>query len=670
MTSPGTMDVFSLRDFVVEEYERFATSFTTIHAADLREKVEAIYDQNRYWPEPLIQVNPNYKRTKTVAALEADGSLAPGCADIFPLQLFEHQREAIALANQGKSYVVTTGTGSGKSLCFFIPIVSAILAEKAKAPDGKKRTRAIVIYPMNALANSQREELEKYLGKPETAAVTFERYTGQESRADRERVRDNPPDILLTNFMMLELLMTRQDEIDQKVIGNCEGLRFLVLDELHTYRGRQGADVALLVRRIRERLSNRLQCVGTSATMKSEGSAGERNKVVAEVASRLFAADIKVDHVVGETLERLTTRELNRESIRPMLGAAIDAGVASDLSDAALAGHPLAIWVETVLGMNSTELNRAWHRAPPLTVTEAGALLAEDADRPADQCERVLRAFLLVAGSPERDRVPGSTSDRPFFPFKLHQFISGAGHAFATLEAPGTRSVTVEGQQFLPSAATEKRLYATHFCRHCGQEYHPVRIVTEGDTVVWARDIDDALPPLRAGILGSKAKDELAAESLEAARDRQRATLAIIETWFNQVINQLVGGESEGTLRLDGHGLHANVLADGDRSTVAINALKVAAFDIAVMAASVGGRGSLPGFLMHDSPREADLSVDIYERLFLLVRSLEGEVAGSAPFQYIITTTTPPPKRLQQEPWLVAELSGLDPENRLLRRSL
>lgn len=513
--STGTMDVFSLRDFVVEEYERFATSFTTIHAADLRKKVEAIYDQNRYWPEPLIQVNPNYKRTKTVAALEADGSLTKGCADIFRLQLFEHQREAIALANQGKSYVVTTGTGSGKSLCFFIPIVSAILAEKAAHPDGKKRTRAIVIYPMNALANSQREELEKYLGKPETAAVTFERYTGQESRADRERVRDNPPDILLTNFMMLELLMTRQDEIDQKVIGNCEGLRFLVLDELHTYRGRQGADVALLVRRIRERLSNKLQCVGTSATMKSEGSADERNKVVADVASRLFAARITESEVVGETLERLTTRELNRESIRPMLGAAIDAGVASDLSDAALAGHPLAIWVETVLGMNSTELNRAWHRAPPLTVTEAGALLAKDADLPADQCERVLRAFLLVAGSPERDRVPGSTSDRPFFPFKLHQFISGAGHAFATLEAPGTRSVTVEGQQFLPGAATEKRLYATHFCRHCGQEYHPVRIVTEGDTVVWARDIDDALPPSESGDgVGNEGNEDISAEKV------------------------------------------------------------------------------------------------------------------------------------------------------------
>ncbi len=84
--------------------------------------------------------------------------------------------------------------------------------------------------------------------------------------------------------MMLELLMTRQDELDRKVIGNCVGLRFLVLDELHTYRGRQGADVALLVRRVRERLApDTLQCIGTSATMASEGSVRNKQEVVASV---------------------------------------------------------------------------------------------------------------------------------------------------------------------------------------------------------------------------------------------------------------------------------------------------------------------------------------------------------------------------------------------------
>jgi hypothetical protein len=70
------------------------------------------------------------------------------------------------------------------------------------------------------------------------------RYTGQESEEQRRQIATNPPDILLTNCMMFELLLTRQDEVDRTVIGNARGLKFIVLDELHTYRGRQGADVS------------------------------------------------------------------------------------------------------------------------------------------------------------------------------------------------------------------------------------------------------------------------------------------------------------------------------------------------------------------------------------------------------------------------------------------
>jgi hypothetical protein len=97
---------------------------------------------------------------------------------------------------------------------------------------------------------------------------------------------------------------------------------------------------------------------------------------------------------------------------------------------------------------------------------------------------------------PERDRVLGSTKSQSFFAFKLHQFISGAGHAFATLEPLGRRSVTVEGQQFYPEPPGDKRLYSTHFCRECGQEYHPVRLVTDdGRRMALARTIDDAAMP-------------------------------------------------------------------------------------------------------------------------------------------------------------------------------
>ena len=126
----------------------------------------------------------------------------------------------IAKAAHRHSFVVTTGTGSGKSLCFFVPIIDASIRARAKGEE--RRTRAIVIYPMNALANSQMKELEKFIDQAELSddlRPTFARYTGQESQEERERIREAKPDILLTNFMMLELLMTRQNALDRAVIA-------------------------------------------------------------------------------------------------------------------------------------------------------------------------------------------------------------------------------------------------------------------------------------------------------------------------------------------------------------------------------------------------------------------------------------------------------------------
>src|SRR5579863_9318335 len=105
---------------------------------------------------------------------------------------------------------------------------------------------------------------------------------------------------------MLELILTRSNE---RRLLSTPTLRFLVLDELHTYRGRQGADVALLVRRVRERLSpENLQCIGTSATMASEGTARNKQEVVAGVASKLFSTTVDPSHVIVEELERVTEK--------------------------------------------------------------------------------------------------------------------------------------------------------------------------------------------------------------------------------------------------------------------------------------------------------------------------------------------------------------------------
>ncbi|MBI5780609.1 MAG: DEAD/DEAH box helicase [Rhodocyclales bacterium] len=488
------MDVFSLRESLVQDYSNFARSFTPIFADDLRKGVDEVYNGNRFWPEPLIQINPRFKPGKSITEHIAAGELHPETQRIFqvngePLRLHLHQTEAIALARAGRSYVVTTGTGSGKSLCFFIPIVDAIL--RAKAEDPTARTRAIIIYPMNALANSQLEELQKFLPGP-NPPVTFARYTGQEREEVREQIRNKRPDILLTNFMMLELLLTRQDDLDRGIIENCADLRFLVLDELHTYRGRQGADVALLVRRVRQRLqAERLLCIGTSATMASEGSQEEKNRVVAEVATKLFDTAIAPGDVITETLERATDPMQTADSVQGALEQAIAAGNFDRLSDAQLHVHPLAIWVETTLGLDFRDGKPV--RAKPLTVDEAADKLAAASGLDRQRCLSALQAFLLATSLPESARVSKqNASSKPFFAFKLHQFLSGAATAYVTLEPPGTRAVVLDGQQYLPGSEDLKRLYPTYFCRDCGQEYHGVRIRSDGRvSVMLPRDIDD-----------------------------------------------------------------------------------------------------------------------------------------------------------------------------------
>ncbi len=469
------MDVFEFRNKVVSEYENFSRSFSEINAPDIKNFVYSKYEDGHFWPAPLVQLNPNFVQGSTVEQLVIDGELDPECATIFragkseddsgiTLTLHQHQEDAIEVAHRGESYVLTTGTGSGKSLSYFIPIVDAVLKEKRKDPKTKK-IRAIVIYPMNALANSQREELHKFLidgygGGHEP--VTFARYTGQEGQEEREAILHNPPDILLTNFMMLELIMTRQRSEDQSVIKNAQGLKFLVLDELHTYRGRQGADVAMLVRRVRERLNPDLVCVGTSATMASGGSEEERNRVVAEVATRLFGAPVSSNNIITETLRRVTApdTDLSEHS----LSIAIAAGVPQDADYDELATHPVAAWIETVLGLR--EEQEKWVRETPATLDEAAQWLASDSGLSAELCKGYLLNFLMKSYYTIKD-------GRSLFAFRVHQFITAPNNLFSTIEPEGVRYFDLQGQQYKPGDR-DKRLFNLAFCRECGQEYYPV----------------------------------------------------------------------------------------------------------------------------------------------------------------------------------------------------
>jgi len=154
-----------------------------------------------------------------------------------------------------------------------------------------------------------------------------------------------------------------------------------------------------------------------------------------------------------------------------------------------------------------------------------------------------------------------------------------------------------------------------------------------------------------------------------AFRDAQADVFNCLSRFFDAIIREMVGSNAGGKVTLDGNGLKLSVELGGERSTAAIDSLKVIAFDLAVMCMSIEGSTRLPAFLIHDSPREADLGLSVYHRLFHLVRNLEqGE--GQPLFQYIVTTTTRPPDELSDKPWLRDKLGGSPAEERLLRRDL
>ena len=291
---------------LVETYRRylFTTNLICDSEPELRQEVwEKLCQQGIFTRSPLVTSIPAYKHSFTGADLagrDAPPMLAPRLRQLSPKEfdlrrpLYEHQVEAVERAQQGRNLIVATGTGSGKTECFLLPVLN----DAARNPDAG--VRAIVIYPMNALANDQLDRMRRLLG--EVPEITFGRYTGDTPRSrqevpdevraniaaneryTRDEIRERPPHILLTNFAMLEYLLLRPDDAE---VFRQQSLRFVVLDEAHTYNGAQGIDVSLLMRRLRQTYrQNELQFILTSATL-AEGDTPEARASIARFGSSL-----------------------------------------------------------------------------------------------------------------------------------------------------------------------------------------------------------------------------------------------------------------------------------------------------------------------------------------------------------------------------------------------
>jgi len=221
-----------------------------------------------------------------------------------PFASYQHQMRAFRrlCGAAARSTLVATGTGSGKTECFMYPLLDHCLVHRGQG------IKAIIIYPMNALATDQARRFAKECSKLDIK-LSVGLYTGDDGSnqrsmtpeqviTNRETLRENPPDILLTNYKMLDFLLMRPQ--DQRLWRfNVPGtLRYLVVDELHTFDGAQGTDLACLIRRLRDKLQagGELACVGTSATIGDE-SAVEELRTYAE---QVFATSFDEDAIVLE----------------------------------------------------------------------------------------------------------------------------------------------------------------------------------------------------------------------------------------------------------------------------------------------------------------------------------------------------------------------------------
>lgn len=167
----------------------------------------------------------------------------------------------------------------------------------------------------------------------------------------------------------------------------------------------------------------------------------------------------------------------------------------------------------------------------------------------------------------------------------------------------------------------------------------------------------------------AEAEEATAIREVADARKTSTGTIERLSALFDATVRFLLANDAHGRVVLDDKGLRPEVTRHGALTAAAVQSLKVVAFDLASLMLSMEGATRLPNFWIHDSPREADLGLNLYHRLFDLALRLE-ELTPTPLFQYIVTTTTAPPERLQAEPWLSLTLSSSPATERLFGRDL
>lgn len=470
------MNIIEIYNNLKSNYKSYIGSFISIKDDRIRQKVNEAIQNEHLWPKALIQFNPSYAQGIGVAKMIENGiPIHKDLEKFFNTPFYKHQQEAIELGCRGKEFIVTSGTGSGKSRTFMANIFNHILQHKEVCVN---KTIAIIVYPMNALINSQSEELERYRQQYETATndkcpFTFGKYTGQESDVQRAKMQETPPNIILTNYMMLELLMTRADKGEEN-LRKCflENLHFLIFDELHTYRGMQGSDVSFLIRRIKSLAHGKVLCFGTSATMVADENMTyeQRREKVAEVASCIFGSHFEKEQVIDETL---STGLCEDEPSDVELRHVIEMPVPDTDNVDVVKKYPTTIWLERNIALKWDKKTKKYFRGNPMSIESIAKKLASYTDEDYETCRAHVLSVLKWC-----NRV-NLTNSENVLPYKIHQFIPQTGNVYVTLGEANTRLITVEEKLYcdeLSHGDVKVIYYPLVFSRLSGHDFYVVRL--------------------------------------------------------------------------------------------------------------------------------------------------------------------------------------------------
>ncbi|MAG33046.1 MAG: helicase, partial [Deltaproteobacteria bacterium] len=513
---------------VVDDFLRYQLTTYPLADVDLYAQMRELLslDVSRDTPlreGPFISLSKPFKQGDAIKDLVTEGIFHRHMEALVPYSnLRAHQAGAIRAISQGRHTLVATGTGSGKTEAFLYPIISRCLELNDQGVE--PGIVAVLVYPMNALAEDQLDRLRgllagsgisfgMYVGKTreKEAQVEGERLPAGSSRADyRARLRQlreagqtttlrpaeerasrevmrqpgGQPRILLTNTKMLELLLTRGKDVH---LFDDAPLELLVFDEAHTFRGAQGAETACLIRRLRTfcgRTPEQTVCIATSATMTDpEGDEGQ--EAGKTFARRFFGVDGDNVELVGEIYDEIRFNRLDAWHPTPPAdpGRLLDellAAVDIDEESAVVAGIsgvlislggerlPASDWQRHLLRqLASNEL--VYHLASllerPQPLETIPGLLADRAGRTVTQAEVLI--WLALGAACARG------GKEPLLRPVIHSFVRGVGGAVVTLTGPGSSArLWLAGEDAEASLEDDRYRFPILSCTTCGQHYY------------------------------------------------------------------------------------------------------------------------------------------------------------------------------------------------------